>query len=283
MDALFTWLLAPDLARDKLALLVLCMVVMYVTAAHLAWRARQRSGRKPTLFGGQSRVTRSIGHLLRALYYVGIPLIALWRGQLVQEVGIPSTWAAPTIPDWMYWLGLSTPEDLMRLGTGLALAGAALGVLIAVWIWYARMVLNDQELGQDSLWPVTWWEALREAFFLQMLWFLFRSFFATLTGNSLQSAFGSLALIALCWLLDPARRHDLFTARRAHLVVHDWLCALFTALISMTVQSLWLLILAHTIWTWASGKVLSHYTKALSAGRTDPHSRPTQAYEEAPR
>ena len=136
--------------------------------------------------------------------------------------------------------------------------------LLVVWAWYVRVVLEQfgsREAVIVSTLP--FWVALREALYLQLLWALYRGVTAMLTGDRLWAAFISLALIAFSWALDPRRRLDLLSAR-GYLVVQDWLCALFTALLSLTVQVLWFLVVMHTVWMWFSGQVLAH----LAGSRT---------------
>ena len=82
MIDLLTWTLAPELGRDKLALLMLCSASIYILAANLAWRLQP----------GHSWFTRALVQVLRLAYYVGIPGILLWRGALVKQIGIPTTY-----------------------------------------------------------------------------------------------------------------------------------------------------------------------------------------------
>ena len=268
MDALDVWLLSDPLDQQKLALLVFCMVGIYVRSAQLAWRMRFAN-----VGGGllatvrHSWLGRGSVQFLRLSYHVGVPLIVLWRGALdgaiYREMGIATTY----VGRWhsgLLLLGLGEPEHVLDLGVGMAIGGAMLGLLLVVWAWYVRVVLEPSGARATVIVPaVPFGVALREALYLQLLWALYRGVAAMLSGDRLWAVFISLALIAFSWALDPRRRRDLFSARGV-LVVQDWLFALFTALLSLTVQALWLLVAMHTLWMWFSGQALAHLARSMT-------------------
>jgi hypothetical protein len=206
---------------------------------------------------------------------VGVPLIVLWRGvlyrDLYRKMGIATTYVGP----WylgLLLLGLGESEQILALGLGTAIGGALLGCLFLVWVGYARVVLERLGPGVPAmLSAVPFWVALREALYLQLLWALYRGVADLLTGDPLWAAFISLALVTFSWALDPRRRRDLFCVR-GYLVVQDWLLALFTAFLSLTVQALWFLILMHTLWLWFSGQMLAHLARG-TAYQAAPRSR----------
>jgi hypothetical protein len=251
------WLLSDGLGREKLALLMLCTVAMYIVATHLTWRlVHVGTGRKIVVAVGSSWLGRWSAQVLRLLYYVGIPFAVLWRGDLVSQMGIPTTYTAgrdgrEALSLW----GMAEVRDVVYLGTGIAMSIGTLCLLIVIWIWYVR-ALPDVK---GKIRAIPWWRALREAFFLQVFWAFCRSFVTTLTAEGMYVAFISFALVAVSWLLNPQRRHDLFTWR-GYLVVQDWICALFTALVSLTIHSLWLLFLMHTLWLWVGGRTLQRFS-----------------------
>lgn len=245
LQDVLAWLLSADLGRDKLALLLLTSISTYALATNWAWQIGL----------GKSPFGRWATQFFRLLYYLGVPSAVLWRGGLVSQMGIPTTYAGQNAPMLaMHLLGLDQARDMLLVGKGLVLGTGALCLLVAVWIWYART--EPGVSAQDRQMP--WWIAMREAVFMQFHWAFYRGFVATLTPDRTVVAFASVALVAFSWLWSPQRRHDLFTPR-GYLVVQDWMCALFTAFVSLTIQALWLLILMHVLWLWVGGKVLSRF------------------------
>jgi hypothetical protein len=274
------WLLSDPFGREKLALLVLCMVGMHIVSAQLAWRmgfgpVERASG---GLYG-RSWFGRWAIKVLRLSYYVGVPFLALSRsaldGDLYREMGIATTYAGGWASSWPLLLaGLGEAEQILNLGVGAAIGSATLLVLLLVWIWYQRVVLDRVESREGAVVAaVPGWVALREALYLQFLWALYRGFAGTLTDDRLAAACIGLALVALCWMADPRRRHALI-GPRGHLVVQDWLFALFTAFLSLTVRTLWFLVLMHATWIWFSGQVLAHLTRPGAGQVVSQSSRP---------
>ncbi|MBN1812859.1 MAG: hypothetical protein JXA14_13570 [Anaerolineae bacterium] len=266
MAPLVAWLLSDPLDLQKLAFLVFCMVGIHVLSAQLAWRmSLAGAGRGLLAIMWHSWLGRGIARLLRLFYHVGVPLIVLWRGALdrtvVRAMGLATTYVGRWHPGLLL-LGLGEPGHAMHLGIGMAIGGAMLGLLLVVWAWYGRVVLEQTGLQEAAIVPaLPFWVALREALYLQLLWALYRGVTAMLTGDRLWAAFISLALVALSWTLDPRRRLDLLSAR-GYVVVQDWLCALFTALLSLTVQVLWFLVVMHTVWMWFGSQALAHLARS---------------------
>lgn len=262
MNALYAWLLSDPLGQEKLALLVFCIIGIHILSAQLAWRMRSTSNS-----GGRfvairhSWFGRGISQVLRLFYHVGIPLIVLWRGALGREMGIATTY----VGHWGLNLllpGLQKGEEFLHLCLGAAIGGAMLGALLVVWGWYARVVWARLASCEAVLSPaVSLWVALREALYLQFLWALYRGVAILFTGDRLGAAYISLALIVVSWAFDPRRRRDL-SSPSGYLVVQDWLSALFSAFLSLTVQALWFLVVLHTLWIWFSGQVLAHFARA---------------------
>jgi hypothetical protein len=272
MDELLTWLLADDLGRDKLALLMLCVLAMSVLAAQLRWRLRARAGQRKDA-AGPTWTGRWLAETIRVLYCVGIPLGVLWRGALVREMGLPVTLVGPTYllagdgaSAWSWtarllaWLQYTDAQPRVQLGAGLAAGLGAMLALIAVWVWYGRTVMLPSGLAHHIPFAVPWWTALRQALMSQFLWALYRGFVASLVPNRTQAAVFALALISIPWALDPSRRRDLLSAR-GYLVVQEWLLALFTVLVSLVANLLWFLILMHTLWVWVGARLLAHLSE----------------------
>jgi hypothetical protein len=258
---LLNWLLSAPFGNEKLALLVLCMAGIHVLWAQLAWR--MRSSKHSLGFLGRSWFGRWVVQVLRLVYYVGVPLVVLWRGaldgDLYREMGIATTYVGPWDSAFpLLLLGLGQPESVQQLSIGATIGGVSLGALFAIWMWYGRTVLvrgaPEESWGARA---VPWWDALREALYAQPLWALYRTLAATLTTDRLTVVFAGLALTTLLSILDPRRRHALFGAR-GYLVVRDWLFALFTAFLSLYVRALWFLVLMHALWMWFSGRLLAH-------------------------
>jgi hypothetical protein len=250
------WLLSVELGHDKLALLLLCSVSLYALATNLAHRL--------ALDG--SRHGRWAIQLARLLYYLGMPCTVLWRGGIVSQMGIPTTYAGQdTSVLAVSLLGLEA-QDMLLVGRGLVLGAGAMCLLVIVWVWYARAVPSALEASVQ----MPWWTALWEAVLMQLHWAFYRGFLIALIPDRTTASFASLALVALCWLSSPQRRHDLFTLR-GYLVVQDWMCALLTAFLALTTQALWLLVLMHALWLWVGGRVLAHFLRA-SANPIDSRS-----------
>jgi hypothetical protein len=263
------WLLAGDLGRDKLALLVLCMLSMSVLAAHLYWRMCGPVGQRQGILR-RTWVGRWLVECLRLFFCVGIPLAVLGRGALVREMGLPVTLVGPAslppedgTPAWsgitrgLAWIGLSDARALVQLGAGLAVGAGALAVLVAVWVWYARVVLARADLRFETPPRVPWWDALRQALLAQFLWAFYRGFALLLVPDRVQAGLLALALISIPWALNPRHWHDLLSTR-GYLVVQEWLLALFTVLVSFATNLLWILIPMHMVWVWVSGRLLAH-------------------------
>jgi hypothetical protein len=269
---LLPWLLDDAWGRDKLALLVLCVLSISVLAAQLRWRLGRGSAREGDA-GTRSWVRRWLLESVRALFCLGLPLGVLWQGALVREMGFPSTLIGPSsLPRgdggfawsgtarWLAGLELADAQALVRLGSGVAVGGGALLVLVAIWIWYARVVLRPAGLALGAPPAIPWWEAVRQALLSQFLWAFYRGFAWSVVPDRAQAALLALALISVPWALDPQHRRDLFTSR-GYTVVQTWLLALFTVVVSLATNMLWFLVLMHTLWVWSSGRLLSHLSE----------------------
>lgn len=320
--ALLNWLLSASLDREKLALLVLCMLVGYVVAANLAWRlfysraaasssilavAPGRDAAAPGRPAVWRWVTRWVEQAIRLLYYVGVPCAVFARqsgstaGALFAEAGIPTTWivhgggtqphGGGTQPQSVPWQQLVVDEMFQVDDVGAAAAiwvgGACL--FVAVWIWYAwvsstakwdSITVNASGMQGSS---IAWWQALREALFLQTLWAFYRGSIAMHIADSSRwdsaatVAFLVLALVSVSWLLSPLRRQAARDPARGYQVGRDWMLALLTICTAMTIRSLWLLVLMHWMWLWTGDRVLKraaspYAEKATLLGGTHHHS-----------
>jgi hypothetical protein len=207
-----------------------------------------------------ARHWRFAAHTVRALWQVGIPCVILWRGALIAQFGIPTTYApAGAAALALQLFGLGEASSLLVLGRGTALAAVALGLLIVLWVWYAR-TLPGTRMAAGAL---SWWGALGDAASAQILWAFYRGVAALYTSERLPIVLISLILTAAPWFTDLRRRNDLLHGR-GHLVVQDWVCALFTAVLSLSVDVLWLLILAHALWLWVGERALARSLSTAS-------------------
>jgi len=268
LEEYLVWLLDGDLERDKLLLLLLCTLSISVLAARLHWRMGRLSGRG----GARTWVGRLWTECLQLFFCTGIPLGVIWRGALVREMGFPTTLVGPAgLPSsdgvaWsqvtrlLAWLELADAQGLVQLGTGLAVGLGALAVLVVVWLWYARTVLGPVGLASAVPSAVPGWDALRQAVLAQFLWAFYRGFALSVVPDRTLAALLALALISIPWAVYPQHWHDLFSTR-GHLVVRRWLLALFTVVVSLTINQLWFLILVHTLWVWVSDRLLAYLSE----------------------
>ena len=237
------WAVGPELTREKLTLLVLCMLGMQVLAAGLAFRLRLR----------RSAWGRALVHLIRACFYLGIPAAVLWRGALVPSLGVPATYVEDSpIELGLQLLGIGEPEGLLAAWRGVAIAGGLFALQIALWVWYARTAL----LAPDGQAALSWWAALGEALLAQVYWAFLRGVAALYTADPVYVATAGLALAVAPWLLDPWRQRQL-TEARGYRVVQGYLAALCTAVLVTSVDVLWLLILTHALGLWVGGRVVA--------------------------
>jgi hypothetical protein len=250
------WAMGPELARDKLTLLVLCLLGVQVLAAHLAFRLRWRG----------SAWGRALIHAVRACFYLGVPAAVLWRGALVSSLGVPTTYVEESALELgLQLLGIGDPEGLLAAGRGVAMAVGLLAFQIVLWVWYARTA----PLVPDGEAALSWWAALGEAVLFQVYWAFLRGVVGLYTGDPAYLALTAFLLAVLPWVLDPWRRQQLATAR-GYRVVQDVLAALCTAVLVYSADVLWLLILVHALGTWIGGRIIAR----LGALRPAPASQP---------
>jgi hypothetical protein len=267
MSALAGWILSAEFGRQKLSLLALCIASMYVVSSRLQWQLTQpRRGRRLVLRVGQSQLARGAFQLARLMYYVGIPVAALWRVGHLQELALPTSrvqnWDAGAL------FGLSggvAPGSAAGFGAALAVLGASLLLMMTVWVWYAHAALRAPAPGpRRPLPPFAWWLALREALFLQVFWLFCRSVVRLWTGDRIWVAFGSMALTMLMWALSPLRVARLRDPFRAHVEVQHWMLAMWTGAAYVATNLFWPQVLWHALWLWLSGRFLSHLSRVKS-------------------
>lgn len=254
------WAVGPELSREKLTLLVLCLVSMQIVAANLAWRL----GLRRTLVG------RSLIQLVRACAYAGIPAVVLWRGALLTAVGAPTTYVEQgPLELALQLLGIGEPEGLLAVGRGVTVGVGLLALQIGLWVWYARTA----PVSPDASATLSWWAALGEAFVAQFYWAFLRGVAALYTAERVYVALAGFALALLPWPFDPWRRKELATPR-GYRVVQDYIAVLCTAVLVLSADVLWLLVLAHALWLWVGGRVVARLGAHGRATTTGPPAEP---------
>lgn len=267
MSALTGWMLSADFGRQKLSLLALCIAAMYVLSGRLQWQLTQRvRGRQLVFRVGQSQLARGAFQLVRLVYYVGIPTAALWRVGRLQELALPAREVRNWDMDALFGLfGAVTPGSAARFGGALAVLGASLFLMMAVWVWYAHAALRAPSPGlHRPLPPFAWWLAVREALFLQVFWLFCRSIVRLWTGDRIWVAFASVTLTVAIWVLSPLRSARLRDPLRAHVEVQQWMLAMWTGAAYLVTDLFWPLVLWHALWLWLSGRVLSYLSGVKS-------------------
>ncbi|MFL7809879.1 MAG: hypothetical protein AB8I80_14685 [Anaerolineae bacterium] len=250
------WAIGPDLSREKLTLLVFCMVGMQIVAANLAWRL----GLRRTLAG------RGLIWLARTCVYAGIPIAVLWRGALVTSIGVPTTYVEQgPLELALQLLGIGEPEGLLSVGRGVAVVIVLLALQIGLWVWYARTA----PVPPDASAALSWWAALGEAFVVQLYWAFLRGIAGLYPAEGVYVALAGFALAVLPWPFDPWRRNELATTR-GYRVVQDYIVVLCTAVLVLSADVLWLLILAHALWLWVGGRVVARLGALDRATRGEP-------------
>jgi len=250
------WAMEPDLSREKLTLLVFCMVGMQIVAANLAWRL----GLRRTLAG------RGLIWLARTCVYAGIPIAVLWRGALVTSVGVPTTYVEQgPLELALQLLGIGEPEGLLSVGRGVTVGVGLLALQIGLWVWYARTA----PVSPDASAALSWWAALGEAFVVQLYWAFLRGVAGLYTAEGVYVALAGFALAVLAWPFDPWRRDELATPR-GYRVVQDYIVVLCTAVLVLSADILWLLIVAQALWLWVGGRVVARLGAPERATRAEP-------------
>ena len=255
LDSLL-WAVGPELTREKLTFLVLCMLAMHALAANLAFRLRlRRSAWGQALIG-----------LTRVCFYLGVPAVVLWRGALVSSLGLPTTYVEESALELgLQLLGIGEPQGLLAVGRGIAIAAGLLVLQIVLWVWYARTA----PLAPDGEAALSWWGALGDALLFQFYWAFLRGVVALYTADPAYLALGGLALGTGAWLFDPWRRRQLL-GPRGYRVVQDLLAALCTAVLVFSTDALWLLVLAHALGLWVGGRVVARLGEAGQAANVQP-------------
>ncbi len=250
---LLAWALSAGFGADKLALIAVCSVAIYVLSSHLAWRLFVLgAGRRFVVAVGRSWLGEWLEQGMRLLYYVGIPAVAVWRAQAMQLLGVPPTWVSDGQSAFLHLVGLAGAAGVASIDTALLMWLGGLFLFVAVWVWYVRV--GADHCGQVDAMPL--WKALREALFCQTLWAFYRGVASTQSENAIYISFTGLALVVLAWGSSPLRRRDVLRSTTAYRVARDGLLLLFTVFATLSISSLALLVTMHGMWLWASDRIL---------------------------
>lgn len=237
-------------------------IFFYALAVNIVWRYRPlRPGWLEVL------ASQPYAALLRVLYYLGIPYLALLLGATSpQPMGLVDL-------DWL-WASLSKvppPRPLSSLALDWLRAaglGATLGLglfllLALAWWHYARSL--ETLPGPPAHVPLTtswlteaWWSLFLDAIYLEMHWAFYRSAPIILLDDYYLGSFLGLLLIGLEWWTDPRFRTDLNSPGRIRDILTVGL-ALGMTIIFFFIRNLWLMVPLH----WAIEIGGLHLARAL--------------------
>jgi hypothetical protein len=226
-------------------------LLLAILWANLAWYFRQpRADRIGELANRLTawRFFPLLFQLLRLLYYIGLPAIALlWRHALVQRYlglssGLTDTWLR-----WVYDMGWAA-----ALGTGV-------WVLLAMgWRAYRRALHATGKQSPTAGANSSGWVFLREAAYHEVHWAFYRSVpifalgQAQLARNEYWGVWVGLALVALEAALNPAWRRGLVDPERAPARLMRGALAVTSSAFFVLTQdgNLWLALLLHFCASW---------------------------------
>ncbi len=203
----------------------------------------------------ESFIPPGLYHALRLLYAVGIPAVALlWRGALTTRgLGLqPFHWfessAAVTV-NWADWVRDLGWVFALGMGTYIILKSAH-----AITRGYAPATSARHRDGAV---------ALREAIYHQVHWAFYREPFVLLWGIQ-WGAWGGLLPVILEAAINPERWADLRDpCRSSNLLMRAGL-AVFSVILYIQTQNLWLMILADVLLGWGIGQ----YPRAVTESAT---------------
>lgn len=257
MDRL-AWLIAPELGREKLTLLVLCVWLFEVLGANLTWRWKQRPGRHST-------PVRGVEDLLLLVYRLGVPLVLFWRGAGMREMGIPTSWV---VRQGNGWPGLGSADIPLPWALSQVVLVWLSGVLLwaVLGVWYARACTRLAVYV-----PMRWWNVLLNTLSMQMSWALYRLVAMLWTTDPTTVALVIVSLVVSGWLLDPHRRRALFLPTQSVYVVRDGVLLLLFIWGLMAFGVLPLLIVLHAAWLWAGEHIFAFISQKY-VPRGDPQT-----------
>jgi len=234
-------------------------VLAYGLVANIFWLVR-------TSRAWRSAYARLLVQILRFLYFLGVPYLALggWPRRPLQGllslqdlgfVGLSLDWPVTR------WLG--------AVGLGLSTAVGALSILFLAWNSARR-----GSAGQGWRFPEKpWWALLVDGLYLEVHWAFYRSALAILLGDLYVGMFLGLALVYIEWSASPFWRRSW---RSGPAAVRQWwyaALALVSALVFLFTRNLWVCLGVHWLMTlpfWHVARVRPAAADAQSSPRPSP-------------
>jgi len=260
--------------RIELAVWTAGSVLLSVTGAQLAWHAERKPQGRTAQF--RTRLTgnpfgRAFLFLLRFVYYLGLPYIALLRHALSPVViGLLGTQTSD-LPWWR--LGWNLTEWAGALGWAIGLGGVAAAALALSW-WNARRALEG-ELPSGGLLPApTLLVTARESLYAEIHWAFYRAAPLLFIADPYWGALVGAAIVVAEWALDPywrAAQSEANGSRREALLTQIAWLALSTAIFVLA-RNVWPIIALHVTLAWALGRWV---TLLSAAGPTADHGPQT--------
>lgn len=212
---------------------VLGSFLLYVLVTNAAWVVSRGVKGWPALV---SRYCRGLGEAVSALWFVGVPYLALGGWPLPPFSGLLS-------PADMGIAGLSGDWPVSRwlesAGTGLALGVAAVTALAAAWATANR---GDRRLGLPEH---PWWQLPIHGFYREAHWVFYRAGLSAILADVYVGIWAALLLVLIEQGLNPTWRTTWRDPGRAG---HPWLAlglALLSTLLFLLTRNLWICIAVH--------------------------------------
>lgn len=252
--------------RWQLLAYVFASIILRMVAAQL-------SRRRADLAWVHSLSEGWAASILRFVYYIGLPYIALILGVVPgRYLGLVGRGLAQDIPSGSDIGFLTRTRDYISLvilnwlpdvGTVVVLATATVLFLAITWLGYAYLRSNIisgsvSPLSQPSGYGVGAIDVIYQA----VHWSFYRSAVWLLTGDLYLGVFGGIILVAAEWVLDAGWMHKVRHAKTGEIPLVDVSVLVATSLIFFFVPNLWLLVPVH--WLLA---VFSRRAMVLGQGR----------------
>jgi hypothetical protein len=195
--------------------------------------------------------------VLRFVYYIGLPYIALILGAVpgrylglvgpgqVQE--IPSGLDSGILAQIRDYLSLVMLNWLPDVGTVVALGVVTLLFLSVTWLGYAYLkgnVISGSGVGPSSL-RGDYSLGVTRVIYQAVHWSFYRSAVWLLTDDLYLGVFGGIILVVGEWMLDAGWVHRVRYAHAREVLLIDASVLVATSLIFFFAPNLWLLIPVH--------------------------------------